>query len=293
MNELENLSETQLQRQLMRLRKSAADAQPPGRPEMPTGKTGSNCPTSGAAPDTKPKPDPNILMLDATGEDREQALAHAALNPTLRAVINIRSFAHASVANFEKVDLATLAKDLAAHSQKVREGDLGQAETMLAGQAYTLDSIFNALLNYAHVNLGKHLEAAETYLRLAYRAQSQCRATLETLSFIKNPKSVAFIRQQNNAAGHQQVNNRARARKKKKGNTNKLLEQNDGERLEQGAAPVTELDDPAMAALEKIDRAENAGRQSDRRAQRLQGWPNTREVTRAGASVKANRGRKG
>ena len=51
------------------------------------------------------------------------------------------------------------------------------------------------------------MNAAETYLRLALRAQAQCRATLETLAVIKNPQPVAFVRQANIANGPQQVNN--------------------------------------------------------------------------------------
>jgi hypothetical protein len=44
-------------------------------------------------------------------------------------------------------------------------------------------------------------------MRLALRAQGQCRATLETLAAIKNPP-VVFARQANiNNGGQQQVNN--------------------------------------------------------------------------------------
>lgn len=32
------------------------------------------------------------------------------------------------------------------------------------------------------------MEACETYLRLALKAQSQCRTTIEALAFIKNPR---------------------------------------------------------------------------------------------------------
>jgi hypothetical protein len=48
--------------------------------------------------------------------------------------------------------------------------------------------------------------ACETYLRLALKAQSQCRATLETLAAIRNPQPVAFVRQANIAHGPQQLN---------------------------------------------------------------------------------------
>jgi hypothetical protein len=45
-------------------------------------------------------------------------------------------------------------------------------------------------------------------MRLALKAQGQCRATLETLAAIKNPP-VVFAKQRNISHGHQQVNNGA------------------------------------------------------------------------------------
>ena len=50
-------------------------------------------------------------------------------------------------------------------------------------------------------------DATETHLKLAFKAQSQCRTTLETLAEIKSPRSVAFVRQANTSAGPQQLNN--------------------------------------------------------------------------------------
>jgi hypothetical protein len=74
------------------------------------------------------------------------------------------------------------------------------------------------------------------------KAQSQCRATPETLATIKNPP-VLFAKQANIATGPQQVNNGipspSRAREFEKGQS-KLLEGQDGERLDTrtASAPV-------------------------------------------------------
>jgi hypothetical protein len=57
----------------------------------------------------------------------------------------------------------------------------------------------------------EHLPQYETFMRLALKAQSQCRTTWEGIAEIKNPRSAAFVRQANIAAGHQQVNNGSRA----------------------------------------------------------------------------------
>jgi hypothetical protein len=52
-----------------------------------------------------------------------------------------------------------------------------------------------------------YFNAAEGYMRLALKAQSQARASWESLSKIKNPVGATFIRQANVANGPQQVNN--------------------------------------------------------------------------------------
>jgi hypothetical protein len=46
----------------------------------------------------------------------------------------------------------------------------------------------------------------EVNMRIALRAQSQCRATLETLATIKNPP-IVYARQANVTSGPQQINN--------------------------------------------------------------------------------------
>ncbi|MFO1266895.1 MAG: hypothetical protein U1F67_09045 [Rubrivivax sp.] len=95
---------------------------------------------------------------------------------------------------------------LAEDVKDVWAGDMRQAEAMLYGQAHALQTIFVSLARRAALNIGEHMGATETYLRLALKAQGQCRATLETLAAIKNPP-VLFARQANIAHGPQQVNN--------------------------------------------------------------------------------------
>ncbi len=81
---------------------------------------------------------------------------------------------------------------------------------MLASQAHTLDAIFNNLARRA-IN-AECLNQFEQYLKLGLRAQSQCRATWEALSAIKNPPVMGYVRQANIAHGPQQVNNTDDAR---------------------------------------------------------------------------------
>ena len=104
------------------------------------------------------------------------------------------------------VDLTTLLDTLTAQTDAMRAGDTGDVEAMLFNQSVTLQAMFTTLSRRAAVNVGEHMGAVDTYLRLALKAQSQCRSTLETLSEIKNPRPATFVRQAN-IAHTQQVNN--------------------------------------------------------------------------------------
>jgi hypothetical protein len=78
---------------------------------------------------------------------------------------------------------------------------------MLFAQAQTLQSIFMNLARRATSQ--QYMNHWEAFLRMALKAQSQCRATLEALATIKNPP-VVFAQQANiNQGGQQQVNNGA------------------------------------------------------------------------------------
>ncbi len=120
----------------------------------------------------------------------------------------------------------------------------------------------------------QYLAPFETHMRLALKAQAQCRATLETLAEIKQPKQVALVRQANIAHGPQQVNNvkdvargdfgsstRAHGRAEESHVLqNELLERMDGERLERGTPSATGGADQDLAAVGEGDRATHGRR---------------------------------
>ena len=156
---------------------------------------------------------------------------------------------------------------LKANAHQVNGGDLTQVETTLSSQAAALNTMFAMLAGRAGANMGQYPEAAETYLKLALRAQNQCRATLETLATIKNPP-VVFAKQANIAHGPQQVNNNAaqalaHAEQIEKPPT-ELLEHDHGERLDTGAATTAIGSNQAMETMEIIHRSAQRGRQGPR-----------------------------
>ena len=105
---------------------------------------------------------------------------------------------------FGELDIASLVVGLEHSIGKVQGGDLKECEAMLMGQAHALQAIF---MNLSRRGMGAEMmNQYEAHMRIAMKAQSQCRATLETLAAIKNPPTV-FTRQANITTGPQQVNN--------------------------------------------------------------------------------------
>lgn len=208
------------------------------------------------------KPDPNKITVAAKpNEDEAVSLARTVLRPSLQAAVTLKDYLKGG---FGDVDLAGLVDGLTAQTKAAMEGDLGRGEAMLTVQAHTLDAIFNNLARRA-IN-AEYMDQLDRYLKLALRAQSQCRATWETLATIKNPPMMGYVGQANIAHGHQQVNNTTStdgnaSRAQENGNLkSKLLEKNDDQRLDIGASGAAGHANPAMAPLGKIDRTKNPRR---------------------------------
>ena len=104
----------------------------------------------------------------------------------------------------DDIDAPTLMETLRDQAAAVKIGDLTHAEAMLINQASSLQALFVRLTERAMEQT--QMPNLEGFMRMALRAQSQCRATLETLAAIKNPP-VVYARQANVTTGPQQINN--------------------------------------------------------------------------------------
>jgi hypothetical protein len=208
------------------------------------------------------KEDPRALrILQKPTESPADALAHMILRPIVQAAVTLTAYNK----DFGDVAINTLVDDLDAQCKLANNGDLARAETILMAQAQTLDSVFNNLARRASLNIGEYMNAAETYLRLALRAQAQCRATLETLAVIKNPQPVAFVRQANIANGPQQVNNAPAqpgesSRARESANQQNKLEAKSGERLEFGKADSARETNSSLEAVGPLHGAKDCSR---------------------------------
>jgi len=150
--------------------------------------------------DDKAKDPGSLVLLGQEGQTEAEVRAAATIGPAVQAAY--------TVSKIEKGgDLNALVEVLQTQSQRVISGDTGRMEEILITQAHTLDLIFNNLTRRAVSNMHEgYVPVAETYLRLALKAQSQSRASIESLAQIKNPP-VVYARQANFANGPQQVNN--------------------------------------------------------------------------------------
>jgi hypothetical protein len=191
-------------------------------------------------------------------DEENAAKARNVLNPTIRGAVTSQAFSKV----FGETDLQSLVTELGNQVGKVESNNLLRAESLLITQAHTLDAIFNELARRAAMNMGEYIKATDTYLRLALKAQSQCRATLETLATIKNPP-VIFAKQANISNGPQQVNNgtpQPVAREEKTIEQNELLEAQHGQRLDTGTTGAAIGADKELETVGEIDRADDGSR---------------------------------
>ena len=158
----------------------------------------------------------------------------------------------------KNIKVAALADELHVQCQAASNGDLTRAEAMLVSQAHSLDAIYNNLAGRATL-YNDRLDVFERLLRLALKAQAQCRTTLETLAAIKNPP-VVLARQANITSGPQMVNNGVTPSlaRENASRQNKLLGVEDEQRLDSGTPTTTGGLNPAMAPLAKVHGTQDA-----------------------------------
>jgi len=137
--------------------------------------------------------------------------------------------------------------------EEVTQGNLGRIENMLAHQALTLDVMFNSLAQRAQKQ--DTFKGIEVLMRLALKTQAQSRSTAEAIALLKNP--MPYIKQANIAHGHQQIYNgqQATGAEKSESAPNKLLEVDDGKRMDFGAQATASRVDQEMEAVGEVNRA--------------------------------------
>ena len=189
--------------------------------------------------DKAAKRDPNAVSVPVKdGEDPDEKSTQIMMGPYVSNAAAMMAYSKRTMADAKIGHVMTA---LLQAAKKVRNDDMSDVEATLVSQAMTLNVMFGDLSTLAKANLsGGYIEAGERYLRLALKAQSQSRATLETLSTIKNPP-VVYAKQANIAHGPQQVNN-GTSKAPRAGESgsapNKLLATSDEQSLDNGASSI-------------------------------------------------------
>lgn len=212
------------------------------------------------------KRDPNNLQITHdTSKTKERQFAEIGLSATTLNAVTARNFSQKMMGEIDLTETISIMREKVT---KVNTGDLTELEATLTAQTVSLDTIFNELARRAASNMSTHLQAAESFMRLALKAQAQCARTIEVLAAMKNPP-VIFAKQANISHGHQQVNNgnnqnntRTHTHTGKAVNQqNELLEhQTNGEWLDTGKATTASGIDKELATLETLNRGINTTR---------------------------------
>jgi hypothetical protein len=199
------------------------------------------------------------IRIDSTADETDgQVHARVVTSPTTNAAATVLTY-HCIR---DGADVNAIHAQIEAQAKSVNGGSMNRAEAMLVAQAHTLDVMFNMLAQRAARNMDAgYLEATETYLRLALKAQGQARSTIQTLSDVKNPRTATFIKQAN-IAEQQQVNNgpaaptqATRAREKDITPTNEVLTEAPHAALDTGRASEAIGIGPGLETVGAVHRA--------------------------------------
>ena len=179
------------------------------------------------------------------GESEKQALARHSVVPEYLAAGSIDTL---TASPDQPIDLNELTIELENQTEQLKNGESGRAESILCSQSHTLDAMFHHLVRRAMVNINEGYAVGREYLKLGMKAQSQCRATVDSLSAMRQP-----VIRQTNIAHTQQVNNFP----EKENPQDKLLEQTDGERLDPRTPSEAVKGDTVLETVGAKHRAKN------------------------------------
>lgn len=137
----------------------------------------------------KPATAKNTLEIQAKdGDDRDLLLAKVALAPGARHAATASNFAASLFSDNHQSPIMASTAALGEKMAAAGRGDKAMASDILAAQAVVLDTMFTELARRSAANLGQYIDAADRYMRLALKAQANCRATLEALAKLHQPR---------------------------------------------------------------------------------------------------------
>jgi hypothetical protein len=195
-----------------------------------------------------------VEVVCREGEDASLAAARMLVGPHITNARVAARFAKGNVG--EVLPLQAVVTAFAESAKRVNVNDLKDVEATLHSQAATLNLMFGEFSRRAALNMGEYVDATESYMRMALKAQNQCRMTLETLSNIKNPP-VVYAKQANISNGPQQVNNTLHAHTgENQIQPSKVLEQIHEQRMDSPAQSATGQSNSELEAMDAGNRSQ-------------------------------------
>lgn len=179
------------------------------------------------------------------------------ISPEFAAYRVIAGAEHSSMK--DTLDVPTLVQTLKDQGRAANRNDLSQAEAMLMNQATALQTLFSRMADRA--TGADYMPNFEIFMRVALKAQSQCRATLESLAAIKNPPLV-YAKQANVTTGPQQINNGTMRTGEKQFQSDKLLKDDHGDYLDTRAQAAPARVNTDLETVGAINRAKDTRGQS-------------------------------
>ena len=122
------------------------------------------------------------------GETQGKTLARTLLDPLARHASLSSIYADQVFGGAVQASINETASLLSEELDKAASGDMTLVSRILASQAISLDAMFTELARRSAANMGQHLDAMERYMRLALKAQSASRSTLEALARMHQPR---------------------------------------------------------------------------------------------------------
>lgn len=134
-------------------------------------------------------PKANEYLVEAgEGEDRDMLLGRLALEPGVRHASLAAGYASGMFGDSHETPIKTRVAILGDAAREARAGGKGMSSDILMTQAMVLDTMFTELAARAATSMGRNLEVTDRYMRLALKAQANCRSTIEALAKLHQPR---------------------------------------------------------------------------------------------------------
>lgn len=147
-------------------------------------------------------PKTNEYLVEASDdEDRDMLLGRLALEPGVRHSSLAACFASGIFGDSHETPIKTRVAILGKAAAEARAGGKDMSSDILMSQAMLLDTMFTEMAARAARSLGRNLEVTDRYMRLALKAQANCRSTIETLAKLHQPREQTVKHVQVNEGG--------------------------------------------------------------------------------------------